>query len=63
MDGLVIKYLESEFAKLNSKNKMVVENLHGGKPYLADPDHWNFVAAAKATEVRFKFTEYDLIWE
>jgi Cys-Gly metallodipeptidase DUG1 len=53
VDGLVIKYLESEFAKLNSKNRMTVENLHGGKPYLADPNHWNFVAAAKATEVGY----------
>ncbi|KAG8684434.1 Cys-Gly metallodipeptidase [Ceratobasidium sp. 394] len=50
VDGLVIRYVESEFAKLNSKNKLEIENLHGGKPYLADPNHWNFVAAAKATE-------------
>ncbi|KAG8741213.1 hypothetical protein FRC10_003172 [Ceratobasidium sp. 414] len=50
VDGLVIRYIESEFAKLNSKNKLTIENLHGGKPYLADPNHWNFVAAAKATE-------------
>jgi len=50
IDGIVIKFLEAEFAKLNSKNKLTVENLHGGKPYLADPNHWNFVAAAKATE-------------
>ncbi|KAF8672955.1 CNDP dipeptidase [Rhizoctonia solani] len=50
VDSLVIQYLESEFAKLNSKSKLTVENLHGGKPYLADPNHWNFVAAAKATQ-------------
>ncbi|CAE6443176.1 unnamed protein product [Rhizoctonia solani] len=50
VDSIVIQYLESEFAKLNSKSKMTVENLHGGKPYLADPNHWNFVAAAKATQ-------------
>ncbi|QRW13107.1 Gly-Xaa carboxypeptidase [Ceratobasidium sp. AG-Ba] len=50
VDGLVIKYVEAEFAKLNSKNKLEVENLHGGKPYVADPNHWSFVAAAKATE-------------
>lgn len=51
VDPLVINFLQYEFAKLNSKNTMVVENLHGGKPWLADPEHWNFVAAAKATEV------------
>ncbi|KAB5591097.1 Cytosolic nonspecific dipeptidase [Ceratobasidium theobromae] len=55
VDGLVIKYLEAEFAKLGSKNKMTVENLHGGKPYVADPNHWNFVAAAKATEASASF--------
>jgi Cys-Gly metallodipeptidase DUG1 len=58
VDKIVIKFLESEFAKLNSKSKMTVENLHGGKPYLADPNHWNFVAAAKATEVRRQFDEF-----
>jgi hypothetical protein len=51
VDPLVIKYLEDEFAKLGSKNKMTIENLHGGKPWVADPKHWNYVAAAKATEV------------
>jgi len=50
VDPLVIKYLEDEFAKLGSKNKMTIENLHGGKPWVADPKHWNYVAAAKATE-------------
>ncbi|CAE6531214.1 unnamed protein product [Rhizoctonia solani] len=50
VDPLVIQFLESEFAKLNSKSKLTVENLHGGKPYVADPNHWNFVAAAKATQ-------------
>jgi len=35
---------------LTLKNKLKVENLHGGKPWVADPTHWNYVAAAKATE-------------
>lgn len=48
---LVIKYLEAEFAKLGSKNKLAVECQHGGKPWVADPDHWNYKAAAKATKV------------
>ncbi|KAG8998229.1 hypothetical protein FRB90_012351 [Tulasnella sp. 427] len=33
VDPLVITYLKAEFAKLNSKNKLEVENLHGGKPW------------------------------
>lgn len=50
VDPLVISYIKSEFKKLNSKNKLSIENLHGGKPWMADPTHWNYVAATKATE-------------
>lgn len=50
---LVEAYLESEFAKLNSKNKMTIEYLHGGRPWVTDPKHWNFEAARRATEVRY----------
>ncbi|KAG8965002.1 hypothetical protein FRC00_013778 [Tulasnella sp. 408] len=56
VDPLVITYLKAEFAKLNSKNKLEVENLHGGKPWVADPNHWNYVAAKKATEAVYKKT-------
>ncbi|KIJ59897.1 hypothetical protein HYDPIDRAFT_32771 [Hydnomerulius pinastri MD-312] len=51
---LVKAYIESEFAKLNSKNKMNVEYLHGGKPWVADVKHWNFEAAKKAIESIWK---------
>ncbi|PVG01554.1 putative cytosolic nonspecific dipeptidase [Serendipita vermifera] len=50
VDKLVIKYVNECFAQLGSKNKLEVENLHGGKPWVADPNHWNYLAAAKATE-------------
>jgi hypothetical protein len=56
VDPLVIAYLESEFAKLNSKNKLTVESLHGGKPWVADVNHWNFEAAKAATRVRLSST-------
>ncbi|GAA5919604.1 hypothetical protein JCM1841_001075 [Sporobolomyces salmonicolor] len=46
----VQKYLKDEFAKLGSKNKLNIEMHHGGKPWVASIDHWNFRAAAKATE-------------
>ncbi|KAF8645662.1 hypothetical protein AX16_007658 [Volvariella volvacea WC 439] len=49
VDPLVIAYLESEFAKLNSKSKLQVESLHGGKPWIADYKHWNYEAAKVAT--------------
>ncbi|KLO15516.1 CNDP dipeptidase [Schizopora paradoxa] len=50
IDPLVISYIQSEFKKLGSKNTLIIENLHGGKPWMADPTHWNYVAATKATE-------------
>ncbi|KAH7882913.1 hypothetical protein F5I97DRAFT_146483 [Phlebopus sp. FC_14] len=53
---LVKAYLESEFAKLNSKNKLEVEYLHGGKPWVADVKHWNFEAAKKAIEAVYNKT-------
>ncbi|KAF9484099.1 CNDP dipeptidase [Pholiota conissans] len=49
VDPLVIAHLEAAFAKLGSKNNLTIENLHGGKPWIADHRHWNFEAAKKAT--------------
>ncbi|KAI0088318.1 hypothetical protein BDY19DRAFT_950304 [Irpex rosettiformis] len=46
----VEKYLEAEFAKLNTKCKLKVEYLHGGIPWVADHRHWNYEAAKRATE-------------
>jgi Cys-Gly metallodipeptidase DUG1 len=56
VDPLVRVYLESEFAKLNSKNTLSIEDLHGGKPWVADHRHWNFEAAKKATEAVYHKT-------
>ncbi|KAG9286716.1 hypothetical protein G9A89_012266 [Geosiphon pyriformis] len=50
---LVTEYLNAEFAKLKTKNKMSVELTHGAKSWVASPKHWNFVAAAKAVEKVF----------
>ncbi|EAU84106.1 hypothetical protein CC1G_06968 [Coprinopsis cinerea okayama7 len=54
VDPLVIAYLKQEFAKLNSKNELIIENLHGGKPWVADVNHWNFEAAKRATKAVYK---------
>ncbi|TFK29507.1 CNDP dipeptidase [Coprinopsis marcescibilis] len=54
VNPLVLSYLESEFAKLNTKNKLTIEDLHGGKPWLADINHWNFEAAKRATKAVYK---------
>ncbi len=56
IEPLVKKYVEQEFAKLNSKNKLKIENLHDGRPWLADHRHWNYEAAIRATEVRYAAT-------
>jgi len=54
INPLVVSYLEAEFAKLNSKNKLDIEVLHGGKPWVANVKHWNYEAAKKATEAIYK---------
>lgn len=46
----VYHYVEDVFKKLNSKNTMKVYAQHCGKWWVASPNHWNFTAAAKATE-------------
>lgn len=46
----VFKYVEEQFAKLKSKNTFKVYANHCGKWWAASPKHWNFSAAAKATE-------------
>ena len=47
---LVIQYLEGEFAKLNSKNKLCIYLERSGKPWVADIKHWNYEAAIGATQ-------------
>jgi Cys-Gly metallodipeptidase DUG1 len=53
---LVEKYLEEEFAKLNTKNKLTISAEHGGKPWVENFQHWNYVAAANATEAVYDKT-------
>jgi Cys-Gly metallodipeptidase DUG1 len=50
VDRLVYKYVNEQFAKLKSKNKMNVYLQHTGKWWVASPKHWNFTAAGKAVE-------------
>ncbi|KAK7040719.1 hypothetical protein VNI00_009625 [Paramarasmius palmivorus] len=51
---LVESYISSEFAKLGSKNKCVLETDHGGKPWVTDINHWNYEAAKAATRAVYK---------
>ncbi|KAG2220198.1 hypothetical protein INT45_005371 [Circinella minor] len=51
---LVTKYVNDEFKKLNSKNTMKIVCSHAGNHWLASPEHWSYVAAAKAVERVYK---------
>ncbi|KAH8688885.1 putative glutamate carboxypeptidase [Talaromyces proteolyticus] len=50
---LVKDYINSEAAKLNTKNTIDVSLLHDGKWWVASPKHWNFTAAGKAVKQVF----------
>lgn len=51
VSDLVVEYVNQQWAKLGSKNKMVIKgDPNGGAPFYSDPTHWNFAAATKATE-------------
>lgn len=47
---LVKAHIEKETKKLGTNNTVEVSLIHDGKWWVADPDHWNFRAAARATE-------------
>ncbi|KXN88424.1 Cys-Gly metallodipeptidase DUG1 [Leucoagaricus sp. SymC.cos] len=49
VDPLVVEYIEEQFKTLNTKSKLEIECLHGGKPWVTDHNHWNFEAAKRAT--------------
>ncbi|KAI8989637.1 CNDP dipeptidase [Trametes punicea] len=48
--ALVVPYIEQEFAKIRSKNKLKIESVGGGNPWVTDYKHWNYQAAIRATE-------------
>jgi len=49
----VISYLESEFKKMDSPNKVSIVMPNGGKPWVADPHDANFSAGKKAMKTVF----------
>ncbi|KAK4919596.1 hypothetical protein LTR49_012816 [Elasticomyces elasticus] len=54
VDQLVYSYVNEQFKKLGSKNKLNCYLQHSGKWWVASPKHWNFTAAAKAVEKVWK---------
>ncbi|KAI0643923.1 CNDP dipeptidase [Trametes meyenii] len=54
VEPLVVKHIESEFAKLGTKNRLKVEHMGGGRSWAADYKHWNYEAARRATEAVYR---------
>lgn len=54
--SLVTKYIETLWAQLGTKCTMRLEANPGGKPWAADPRHWNYIAAFKAVEAVWGIT-------
>jgi hypothetical protein len=48
---IVKRYLKGHFESLISRNKLEVNVLGTGKPWVSDADHWNFKAGRVATKV------------
>jgi hypothetical protein len=57
---LVTNYINSEFEKLNSPNKLSVVMPNAGKPWVADPTDPNFTAGKKAMKSgkTFRFNSF-----
>ncbi|CAG2116081.1 unnamed protein product, partial [Medioppia subpectinata] len=53
IERLVTDYLNQEFNKLDSPNKLKITMVTGAKPWLADPNDPNFSAGRKATKTVF----------
>lgn len=50
IEKCVVDYLNAEFAKLNSPNKMKAHFVHGGRPWMSNPDGPNFKAGKLAMQ-------------
>ena len=51
VEGLVKAYLDKKWAERGSKNACEVSMGHGGRCWVSDVNHPNFVAGRKATEM------------
>ena len=49
---MIVKgYLEGQFESFNSRNKLEVNVLGTGEPWISDAVHWNYEAGRAATKV------------
>jgi len=51
VEKVVVDYCNKIWAKRDSPNKMTASMFHGGRCWLSDPDHPNYVAGSKATKM------------
>jgi len=51
VEKTVVDYCNKVWATRNSPNKMVASMFHGGRCWLSDPDHPNYVAGSRATQM------------
>ena len=47
VEDVVVKYCNKVWSKRKSPNKMTAKMFHGGRCWLSDPDHPNYVAGSK----------------
>ena len=47
VEEVVVSYCNKIWAKRNSPNKMTAQLFHGGRCWLSDPDHPNYVAGSR----------------
>ena len=47
VEKTVVEYCNKVWATRNSPNKMVASMFHGGRCWLSDPDHPNYVAGSR----------------
>jgi cytosolic nonspecific dipeptidase len=51
VEGKVVAYLKKKWAERGSTNCMKVSMGHGGRCWVSDPDHPNYLAGRKATKM------------
>jgi len=51
VEKVVVDYCNKVWSTRKSPNKMVASMFHGGRCWLSDPDHPNYVAGSKATKM------------
>jgi len=51
VEKVVVAYCNKVWAKRNSPNKMTASLFHGGRCWLSDPDHPNYIAGSRATQM------------